>query len=120
MSRGELDNKKSGPPNHDVDGPRERNEAMEILAQDDGNSCSCSEGKYTDKSGQVVPTNLNAHSCQYIALRNSLLPRAESFANSKVPEDPGGRLWSRAFNQRMKKLMEQANGNGEAGDNSQN
>jgi hypothetical protein len=86
---------------------------MKILPQA-GNGCDCTEGQYEDASGQAVPTGLHRHDCEYVRLRNSLLSQAESFANSKVPEDPGGRLWSRAFNQRMEKLMEQANGNGEA------
>jgi hypothetical protein len=83
-----------------------------ILPQNGQNGdCNCGEGRHENAAGELVPNNLHQHSCSYVRLRNSLLSRAESFANSKVPEDPGGRLWSRALNQHMKKLMHEA-GNG--------
>jgi len=80
---------------------------MDILPQN-GENCTCAEGKFENKDGETVPTGLAAHDCEYVR------PQAESFANSKVPEDPGGRLWSRAFSRQMEKLMhESENGGGD-------
>jgi hypothetical protein len=93
---------------------------MGILPQN-GRACDCSEGKVEDATGQVVPTGLHSHSCAYVRLRNSLIPQAESFANSTVSlEERGGRLWARAFSQHMAKLMREPQNGGGADDGSLN
>jgi hypothetical protein len=47
--------------------------------------CDCSEGKYKNKIGELVSTGLHRHCCEYIKLKNSLIPVAEAFADSMAP-----------------------------------
>ena len=71
----------------------------------DGN-CDCREGRYENKTGEIVETlPVHVHSCAYIQLRNLLIPTAAAFADLKVPDDRGGRRWSRLFSKRMAELM---------------
>lgn len=78
--------------------------------------CDCKEGKFI-KDGHKIVTGLNVHDCQYIAQRNSLIPKAAELADSKYkitdsriePSWWGGKpvkinLWSREFLVQIDKL----------------
>ncbi len=60
--------------------------------------CNCAESRIMGE-----PNELNRHSCEYIAMRNSHIPAAEAFADRKARRsDP---LWTRVFIRRMDMLV---------------
>lgn len=70
-----------------------------------GPSCHCAEGRYEDKTGEIVPTGLRVHSCAFVKLKNSFIPQAAAYADLKVPDDRGGIRWSKFFSRKMSELV---------------
>jgi hypothetical protein len=101
--------KKKRPPVHEPAAER-KEQTVDTITQD-GNGCSCSEGKRPEGTPNF---DRPRHSCAYVAKRNSLISAAAVFADSLVPAAQRGRKeWSRIFSRRMEKLMrESQNGEG--------
>jgi hypothetical protein len=74
-------------------------------------TCLCAEGWYEDKAGKRRKVKA-PHDCEYIAHRNSLIPKAEAMANQATKAERGTILysatWSRAFFAAMNGLMTDA------------
>ena len=80
------------------------------LIPDNGETCDCAESKYKNKLGEIVPTGLHAHCCEYVKLKNSLIPAAEAFADRAVATDSKDRRWARFFGSRARQIDAQDKG----------
>ena len=85
---------------------------MDILPQN-GEQCSCAEGRYTAKTGELVAVSIHAHSCEYVRFRNSLIPEAAAIADRLVSrDDRGRRRWVQLFVRHLERLMREPSAGG--------
>ncbi len=67
-------------------------------------NCGCSEAEYVLKDGTVIRPKNSPHDCDYVELRNSLIPKASAIAVEKCAGITGplfSATYSRIFSAEM-------------------